>query len=294
MDPADSAISLIDDNPHQFSICIESHDLADMLDKSALKVFSDQLANAPTCRPTPMDDIIHIDCISSGVGCNNTAAFDSIVTKLIDLCEFISTQTNKFDRKLLIHCADGYTETSLLTLTYLMYNENLRLPQAYLRLQKIRSFFVYPNDVTTLLTIEKRIWERKKIEQKLSSSPSSPSTSSSSSPSSSSQSSASPPPSLSSSQPETENYENFPWFFSPFFEGSFPSRILPFLYLGNLNHACNAGMLKALGITHVLSVGEDSKLDKKEFEVYYLDNLYDDGIDSLWNHLDTCVNFIGK
>ncbi|GBC08706.1 hypothetical protein RclHR1_08320005 [Rhizophagus clarus] len=291
MDPADSAISLIDDNPHQFSICIESHDLADMLDKSALKVFSDQLANVPTCRPTPMDDIIHIDCISSGVGCNNAAAFDSIATKLIDLCEFISTQANKFDRKVLIHCADGYTETSLLTLTYLMYNENLRLPQAYLRLQKTRSFFVYPNDVTTLLTIEKRMWERKKIEQqKLSSpSPSSPSTSSSSSsPSSSSPSSTS---SL-SSQPEIENYEKFPWFFSPFFEGSFPSRILPFLYLGNLNHACNADMLKALGITHVLSVGEDSKLDKKEFVVHYLDNLYDDGIDSLWNHLDTCVNFI--
>ncbi|KLO17443.1 hypothetical protein SCHPADRAFT_900708 [Schizopora paradoxa] len=46
------------------------------------------------------------------------------------------------------------------------------------------------------------------------------------------------------------------WFTDPRFDGSFPSRVLPFLYLGNLNHAQNAYMLHALGITHVVSVGE--------------------------------------
>ncbi|KAJ7882294.1 hypothetical protein B0H13DRAFT_2667411 [Mycena leptocephala] len=46
------------------------------------------------------------------------------------------------------------------------------------------------------------------------------------------------------------------WFNDPRFDGSFPSRVLPFLYLGNLNHASNAYMLHALGITHVVSVGE--------------------------------------
>jgi len=46
------------------------------------------------------------------------------------------------------------------------------------------------------------------------------------------------------------------WFSDPRFDGSFPSRVLPFLYLGNLNHAQNAYMLHALGITHVVSVGE--------------------------------------
>ncbi|KAJ7153674.1 hypothetical protein C8R46DRAFT_1166152 [Mycena filopes] len=39
-------------------------------------------------------------------------------------------------------------------------------------------------------------------------------------------------------------------------QSCFPSRVLPFLYLGNLNHASNAYMLHALGITHVVSVGE--------------------------------------
>ncbi|KAF5374503.1 hypothetical protein D9615_009130 [Tricholomella constricta] len=46
------------------------------------------------------------------------------------------------------------------------------------------------------------------------------------------------------------------WFNDSRFDGSFPSRVLPFLYLGNLNHASNAYMLHALGITHVVSVGE--------------------------------------
>ncbi|KAG6856272.1 hypothetical protein H0H87_005957 [Tephrocybe sp. NHM501043] len=46
------------------------------------------------------------------------------------------------------------------------------------------------------------------------------------------------------------------WFNDPRFDGSFPSRVLPFLYLGNLNHAANVFMLHALGITHVVSVGE--------------------------------------
>jgi len=46
------------------------------------------------------------------------------------------------------------------------------------------------------------------------------------------------------------------WFNDSKFDGSFPSRVLPFLYLGNLAHAGNAYMLHALGITHVVSVGE--------------------------------------
>ncbi|PCH39360.1 hypothetical protein WOLCODRAFT_29498 [Wolfiporia cocos MD-104 SS10] len=59
--------------------------------------------------------------------------------------------------------------------------------------------------------------------------------------------SVAPPPSI---------HDHEVWFTDPRFDGSFPSRVLPFLYLGNLNHASNAYMLHALGITHVVSVGE--------------------------------------
>ncbi|KAF0530561.1 Dual specificity protein phosphatase PPS1 [Gigaspora margarita] len=259
LDPADSAISLIDDNPHQFCVCIESHDIAETPDKDTLCFITEQLAQIPQPRIS-IDDIVHLDCISTGLGFNTPDAFDFAVTRLLDLCEFVSDQANNFDHKILIYCTDGYTETSLFAITYLMFRENLNLPQAYLKLQKTRSFFVYPHDMDTLLKIEKCIFERKGI-----------------------------------NCDETKRQEEYPWFYStPCFEGSFPSRILPFLYLGNLNHACNANMLKALGINHVLSVGEDSRLDNKDFQVLYLNNLFDDGIDSLWNHLDSCVNFIER
>ena len=50
--------------------------------------------------------------------------------------------------------------------------------------------------------------------------------------------------------------EKHAWFDKSRFDGSFPSRILPFLYLGNLDHASNVDMLRVLGITHLVSVGE--------------------------------------
>lgn len=53
-------------------------------------------------------------------------------------------------------------------------------------------------------------------------------------------------------------------------------------------------MLKALGITHVLSVGENANLPSSEFRLLFLENLYDDGIDSLWSHMDECIKFIGE
>ncbi|KAE9390470.1 hypothetical protein BT96DRAFT_833388, partial [Gymnopus androsaceus JB14] len=40
------------------------------------------------------------------------------------------------------------------------------------------------------------------------------------------------------------------------FDRNFPSKVLLFLYSGNLAHASNIYMLRALGITHVVAVGE--------------------------------------
>ncbi|KAG0041230.1 tyrosine/serine/threonine protein phosphatase pps1, partial [Gryganskiella cystojenkinii] len=106
------------------------------------------------------------------------------------------------------------------------------------------------------------------------------------------------------------------WFYNPEFEGSFPSRILPFLYLGNLAHASNPGLLKSLGIQYVLSVGEEAhglanaeysssdsehkesmEVDHEEpkrFLVKFVDDMYDNGVDSLWKHLESCVDFVDE
>ncbi|KAF9187379.1 tyrosine/serine/threonine protein phosphatase pps1 [Haplosporangium sp. Z 27] len=101
--------------------------------------------------------------------------------------------------------------------------------------------------------------------------------------------------------------EQFKWFYHPEFEGSFPSRILPFLYLGNLAHASNPGLLKSLGIRYVLSVGEEAhglNEDAKDstiaessstrFVVKLVDDMFDNGVDSLWKHLESCVAFVDE
>ncbi|WAR55208.1 hypothetical protein PtB15_4B828 [Puccinia triticina] len=60
-----------------------------------------------------------------------------------------------------------------------------------------------------------------------------------------------PLPSAPTPSPPRTTRAHHPWFYDPRFDGHFPSRILPFVYLGNLNHASNA-----LGITHVVSMGD--------------------------------------
>ncbi|KAG0252083.1 tyrosine/serine/threonine protein phosphatase pps1, partial [Mortierella polycephala] len=111
----------------------------------------------------------------------------------------------------------------------------------------------------------------------------------------------------------------FEWFYHPEFEGSFPSRILPFLYLGNLAHASNPGLLRSLGIRYVLSVGEEAygldtvyddtpradgaegagcggskATDQSRFMVKLVDDMYDNGVDSLWGHIENCVEFVDE
>jgi dual specificity MAP kinase phosphatase len=176
-----------------------------------------------------------------------------------------------------------------------MHVHALTLPEAYLHLHLVagRSFFVYPHDLPLLRRIEDRI----ATDARALASPA-PSVQAQHSPSAASSSSSSTSSSIGSgsqkwksmlggwklghygegsaaamaSRAEQERREREErelerrrshdvWFNSPCFEGSLPSRILDFLYLGNLNHASNPAMLHALGITHVVSVGESALLD---------------------------------
>lgn len=125
------------------------------------------------------------------------------------------------------------------------------------------------------------------------------------------------------------------WFNDPRFNGSFPSRVLPFLYLGDLyvfcmafletslssfrsNHASNAYMLHALGITHVVSVGECALIPPPEYKnpsgspprerraslwieeregrikVLDIQGICDDGIDTLEPQLGPICDWIEK
>ena len=184
--------------------------------------------------------------------------------------DILMRNMNNRARKFLIHCADGYTETTLLGLAYFMFAEQIPLHTAMLRLhkEKNRNFFAYPSDMPVLTSIQPRILEKSTTQGKR-------------------------PRSTS-----IKMYDEPAWLAR--MDGSLPSRILPHMYLGNLAHANNPDLLRAMGIGQVLSVGEPVSWAKGEMEswgkgnVMSVNDVQDNGVDSLMRSFDSCLNFIGK
>ena len=170
-------------------------------------------------------------------------------------------------RKVLLHCADGYTETTLLGMAYYMYAEGIPLHDAWLRLhcEKQRNFFAYPSDVALLSSLQSRLLA------------------------------ASPRFQFNKSKTALKE----PAWLSRI-DGSLPSRILPYMYLGNLGHANNPDLLKALGIGKVLSVGEPVNWSKAQLDKWgsenllYIDRVQDNGVDPLTDQFERCLGFIGR
>ncbi|KAA8652514.1 tyrosine/serine/threonine protein phosphatase PPS1 [Aspergillus tanneri] len=69
------------------------------------------------------------------------------------------TSLSQRPRKILMHCPDGYTESSLLVIAYVMFAEGIPAHDAWLRLHcdKKRNFFAYPSDVTFLTDVQDRL-----------------------------------------------------------------------------------------------------------------------------------------
>ncbi|OAP62678.1 hypothetical protein AYL99_01905 [Fonsecaea erecta] len=169
-------------------------------------------------------------------------------------------------RRVLLHCADGYTETSMLAVAYFMYAEGVPLHEAWIRLhcEKRRNFFAYPSDVSLLKAIQGRILTES--------------------------------PNFDSSK--LSSIEAPAWLSK--LDGSLPSRILPYMYLGNLSHANNPQMLKLLGIRRILSVGEPVSWTEQEANdwgrenLMMVDRVQDNGIDELALEMERCLEFIGR
>ncbi|KAL2044368.1 hypothetical protein N7G274_003073 [Stereocaulon virgatum] len=170
-------------------------------------------------------------------------------------------------RKILIHCTDGYTESTLLALAYFMYAEQIPVHEAWLRLhcEKGRNFFAYPSDVAILASLQPRLV------------PTMPLT----------------------SRGRSHAIRDEPTWFSRI-DGSLPSRILPYMYLGNLGHANNPELLKAMGVKRILSVGEPVNWTKGQIETWgaknllFVDRVQDNGVDPLMKDFERCLDFIGK
>lgn len=174
-------------------------------------------------------------------------------------------------RKVLIHCGDGYTESSMLGIAYYSFSSGRAVPDAWLNLhtEMNRNFFAYPSDVALLKALSPRLLSES-------------------------------PKCVDKSLLEiTDMVKNEPaWL--PGLDGSFPSRILDYLYLGNLGHANNPDLLRELGICQVLSVGETAIWRDGDLEAWGEDNVcvvegvQDNGIDPLTDQFARCLDFIGK
>lgn len=291
-------------------------------------------------------DVAHLEVVSTAQICTTRDQQAFLVDSIVDLCAWVSRMakpegSQDLAKRVLIHCHDGYTETSLFALSYTMWDRGCSLPDAYLHLQlaRERSFFVYPADVQLLQRIEAKVLaihaerkvtleaEKMDIDEPVPVPPPSPAKSGflrnrySFGLSSKQSAPSTPVPTPAPSPVPMTPREQHPWFFDERFDGHFPSRILPFLYLGNLNHASNALMLRALGITHVVSMGESALIPPKNatsllgrprtgpngglvqnslwhehkagrIQVLDMKNVADDGIDSIRPHIDRAMAFI--
>ncbi|KIW20950.1 hypothetical protein PV08_01529 [Exophiala spinifera] len=177
------------------------------------------------------------------------------------------TEFSAQPRRILIHCADGYTETSMLTVAYFMFAEGLPVHDAWIRLhtEKKRNFFAYPSDVALLVAMQDRVLQE---------------------------------------SPKFAGKREIPAIEAPAWmnklDGSLPSRILPYMYLGNLTHANNPEMLRLLGIRRILSVGEPVSWSDEQVKSWgrgnllMVDRVQDNGIDELSPEMDRCLKFIEK
>lgn len=177
---------------------------------------------------------------------------------------------NAGGRKVLIHCPDGYTESTLLAIAYFSYNTGLPVPDAWLKLHTTerRNFFAYPSDVSLLSAIGPRLL-------------------------------CESPMSSGKSLDDITKIATEPSWFSDM-DGSLPSRILDYLYLGNLVHANNPDLLAQLNIHQILSIGESASWTEEDLEkwgsgnICFVEGIQDNGIDPLTKEFGRCLEFIGE
>ena len=275
-------------NEPDFNVLVEASDLARPPESSTLESISEQCGSStqtvefpssgsimpPTWSHTEVDGLLEM-ChwlykLSNSRSASDTVAGSGDKQEAPEMDSDGDIQMKNLPqppRKILIHCADGYTETTLLGLAYFMFVECIPVHEAWVRLhcEKKRNFFAYPSDVSLLTSIQPRIMQESPRGSRC----------------------------IPSSLPEDP-----PWLKR--LDGSLPSRITPYMYLGNLTHANNPDLLTALGIKRVLSVGEPVSWPKEKLSSWgsdnflYVDRVQDNGVDPLTEEIDRCLAFIGK
>lgn len=305
------------------------------------------------------DDTHHLDFPSSGsIGIGDCKQENLMC--IVNTCKLLylySSSTPPGSLASLIYCSDGYTELSLLIFCYIMYAENLSLNDAMIKVHLTygRPFYIFSSDVVILRKLEvlmrkfspnnpskKMEWNEPEVitskelnevllgpikPQKVKHIPSKFRLGYIRNDSDTDSSDTEDEEELS----DTLSYLDKDWVEDV--EGSFPSRILPYLYLGSLKHANSLALLSRLGIKCVISVGENldwlhghkfqhnndiiiDELDNGNIEQYTIkpkeeslhrskvqcsvqlvmkvNNLQDDGIDELSNALPSMLKAIDE
>jgi dual specificity MAP kinase phosphatase len=111
------------------------------------------------------EDYVSIDCAGS---CRTITGqmrnLNHMTERVVDLVYFLRKLVEGRDktgrkRRVLVHCQDGYTESSIIVLAYIMSSLSISLPEAFLHLQlnAKRSFFLYPSDKPLLRKVDARL-----------------------------------------------------------------------------------------------------------------------------------------
>lgn len=166
---------------------------------------------------------------------------------ILNTCFVIYQISKKTNLGTLVHCSDGYTETSFLLVAYTIFLRDLSLDDALieLHLKKERPFFLFHVDLQVLghlQTLFRNFSPRRPDNAKYFSF---------------NESGKFEPLSITAEMfsrvflykvPMESDLTNL--------KGPLPSRILSHLYLGSLEHAQSPALLKKLGINYIVSVGE--------------------------------------
>jgi dual specificity MAP kinase phosphatase len=275
------------DEEHAYDILIECSDLG-QLNTAALRALLDDTAAEskqafldfpssgsilpPTWSHAEADGILEtcqlLYHLAHGTSPGAAADIDGDAV-MTDVTE--ATGSERKPQKILIHCADGYTESTMLGIAYFSFSTGRPVPEAWLTLHTVmkRNFFAYPTDVALLTAIAPRLL------------------------------SESPVCADRSLADITSAIKDEPKWLAGL-DGSFPSRVVDYMYLGNLGHANNPDLLRALGIGQILSVGEtamwrDGELEEwGEQNVCVVKGVQDNGIDPLTDEFERCLEFIGE
>lgn len=281
---------------------------------------------------------------------------DNIIS-ILNTCKLLYLATIERGHDTLIYCSDGYTELSLLNLFFIVYSQDCLVDDAIVDFHTIygRPFYIFNTDVLILRKLESCLRQysprRKSTDwttldiltnyevNNLLLSPSKVfqefrprvkdmdviDTSNELMLSSSSSSSNTSSLSSLSSDNDSFDINKYQLDWCKEVEGSLPSRILPYLYLGSLKHANCLPLLSKLGIKKVISVGEPlywlsgsnfqkhhdimiHELNDGDVEIYNIipnnrsnltvdevmkvNNLQDDGIDQLESSLPVILKYI--